>query len=157
MKKLSHIAADGSVSMVDISAKKSSTRSARAAARLRMSPAARKALQSATLGKGNAFAAAQIAGISAAKQTATLIPLAHSIALGSVEITFEWRRDGLTVQAEARTHAPTGVEMEALIAVSIAALTIYDMTKAVDKGIRIESIALLEKAGGKSGSWKASR
>lgn len=157
MKKLSHLGPAGSVRMVDISSKSASVRMARAAARIRFSRAARQALEEATLTKGDAFAAAQIAGILAAKQTAMLIPLAHPISLDQVDVTFDWESDALRVQAEARTTAATGVEMEALVAVSIAALTIYDMAKSLDHGIRIENIELCEKTGGKSGSWKRSR
>ncbi len=121
-----------------------------------MSAEACRALREATLSKGDAFVAAQIAGIAAAKQTGTLIPLAHTLPLSSVAVRFEWTADdALRIEAEARTAAQTGVEMEALVAASIAALTIYDMTKALDKSITIERIALLEKTGGKSGTWRA--
>ena len=140
--------------MVDVSRKGDSARTARAQALVRMSPSARQALQEATLPKGDAFVAAQLAGILAAKQTGTLIPLAHTLPLASVDVRFEWTADGaLRIETEARTVDRTGVELEALVAASIAALTVYDMTKAVDKGITIESVALLEKTGGKSGRW----
>ncbi len=153
--KPSHIARDGSVAMVDVSSKRPTSRYARAEALVRMSAAARKALQAATLPKGDALVVAQIAGIVAAKQTATLIPLTHSLPLSSVDVHFDWRSDGaLRVEAHARTAARTGVEMEAMVAVSIAALTIYDMSKALDKGITIEAVRLLEKSGGKSGRWR---
>ena len=142
--------------MVDVSAKRSSMRTARAEAQLTLSPPAAKAIRTAGLKKGDALATAQIAGILAAKQTPALIPLTHPIPLSNVDITFNWNRDALVVQAEARTNAATGVEMEALVAVAIAALTIYDMTKAIDRGARIESIKLIEKTGGKSGVWKSS-
>ena len=142
--------------MVDVSAKAHTPRFARAEARVRMSQEARAALESATLAKGDAFVAAQIAGIMAAKQTGTLIPLAHPLPLAQVEVTFHFADDGaLCVEATARTTAQTGVEMEAMVAASIAALTIYDMTKALDKGITIERVRLLEKSGGKSGHWVA--
>jgi len=154
VQKPSHIAADGSISMVDVSHKGETERFARAEALLRMSPQARAALTEATLPKGDAFVAAQLAGVMAAKKTPSLIPLAHSLPLASVDVRFEWTADGaLRVEAEARTVARTGVEMEAMVAASIAALTIYDMTKAVDKGIEIEAVRLLEKSGGKSGHW----
>lgn len=121
-----------------------------------MSGSARAALEAATLAKGDAFVAAQIAGIMAAKQTGTLIPLAHPLPLAQVEVTFRFDDDGaLCVDATARTTAQTGVEMEAMVAASIAALTIYDMTKSLDKGITIEAVRLLEKSGGKSGHWVA--
>jgi len=140
--------------MVDVSSKPVTARTARAQALLRMSPAAARALRDATLPKGDAFVAAQLAGIMAAKQTGSLIPLAHPLALTSVEVTFVWLEDEvLRVEATASTSAQTGVEMEAMVAASIAALTIYDMTKALDKGIVIESVRLLSKTGGKSGEW----
>lgn len=150
----SHIARDGSIAMVDVSRKNVSSRYARAEALVRMSAAAQAALRAATLPKGDALVAAQVAGILAAKQTAMLIPLAHPLPLSSVDVRFAWLHDGaLRVEAEARTTARTGVEMEAMVAVSIAALTIYDMSKALDKGITIEAVRLLRKSGGKSGTY----
>ncbi len=139
--------------MVDVSEKPSSARSARARARVRLGPEAAAALRQATLAKGDALAVAQIAGVLAAKRTAELIPLAHPLPLTHAEVTFTWDGDILIIEATARTSAQTGVEMEAMVAVSVAALTIYDMTKSVHKGIEIESIRLLEKRGGKSGVW----
>ena len=137
--------------MVDVSHKHPTARFARAEAFVRMSPEARTALQQATLPKGDAFVTAQVAGIMAAKQTAALIPLAHPLPLTSVDVRFDWRPGGLLhVEAQARTMERTGVEMEAMVAVSVAALTIYDMTKALDKRITIESIRLAEKRGGTS-------
>ena len=142
--------------MVDISAKPVSTRIARALARVRMSSSAREALKQAMLPKGDAFVTAQLAGIMAAKQTANLIPLAHPLSLSQVDVKIAWESDGtLRIEAEARTNAQTGVEMEAMVAASVAALTIYDMSKALDKGIVIEEVRLLEKSGGKSGRWVA--
>ncbi len=140
--------------MVDVSRKRVSERMARAEALVRMNPAAGTALKAATLPKGDAFVAAQIAGIMAAKRTAELIPLTHPLPLGSVQVRFEWCDDGLRVQAEARTTARTGVEMEAMVAACVAALTIYDMSKSLDKGITIESVRLLRKSGGKSVAWE---
>ena len=157
MKRLSHVRADGSVSMVDVSAKRATSRGARAVARVKFSTGTAKAVRTAALRKGDALAAAQIAGILAAKQTSALIPLTHPIPLSHVDVSFVWERNVLAIHAEARTVAPTGVEMEALVAVTVAALTIYDMTKSLERGIVIESIALAEKTGGKSGSWKAPR
>jgi cyclic pyranopterin phosphate synthase len=152
----SHILEDGRIAMVDVAAKPPSDRFARAEARVRLPHAAADALRSATLPKGDAFAAAQIAGILAAKQTAALIPLAHPLPLASVDVTFSWDSpDVVRIEATARTTAQTGVEMEAMVAASVAALTIYDMTKSLDKGIVIESVRLLEKRGGKSGTWRA--
>jgi len=142
--------------MVDVSGKAVSSRSATAEARVHMNADARKALQEATLSKGDAFVTAQLAGIMAAKQTANLIPLAHPLPLAKVDVIFEWLEDGtLRIEALARTTAQTGVEMEAMVAASVAALTIYDMVKAVDKAIVIRSVRLLEKVGGKSGHWVA--
>ncbi len=144
--------------MVDVSTKPVTARTARAQALVRMSPQAAQALRDATLPKGDAFVAAQLAGIMAAKQTGRLIPLAHPLPLAHVEVTFSWDDDQLLrVEASAATSAQTGVEMEAMIAASIAALTIYDMTKAVDKGIVVESVRLLSKSGGKSGEWVSQR
>lgn len=142
--------------MVDVSGKAVTARTARAEAVVRFSPAAAVALRDATLPKGDAFVTAQLAGVLAAKQTSSLIPLAHPLPLGRVDVTFEWTGETvLRVEATASTYAATGVEMEAMIAASIAALTIYDMTKSVDKGITIESVRLLEKTGGKSGHYRA--
>ena len=143
--------------MVDVSAKKPSTRVARAEARVKLSNAAARAIRSAGLKKGDALATAQIAGILAAKQTPALIPLTHPIPLSGVDVRFSWERNVLVVQTEARTNASTGVEMEALVAAAVAALTIYDMTKSSERGIRIEQLTLLEKSGGRSGHWKASK
>ncbi len=141
--------------MVDVSDKPATARSARAQARLRLGSAAASALRDAALAKGDAFAAAQIAGIMAAKQTPSLIPLAHGIPLSKVDVQFSWDGDVLVIDATAATIAQTGVEMEAMVAAAMSALTIYDMAKAVEKGICIESVRLLEKTGGKSGTWHA--
>ena len=141
--------------MVDVSGKTPTERTARAQARVRLGAQAAAALREATLTKGDAFAAAQIAGIMAAKQTPALIPLAHGIPLAKVDVTFSWDGDVLVIETAARTVAQTGVEMEAMVAASVSALTIYDMAKAVSKSITIESIRLLEKTGGKSGSFRA--
>lgn len=151
-----HIRDDGSVTMVDVGGKAPTARVARAEARVRMSAAAAEALRGATLPKGDAFVTAQIAGIMAAKRTGELIPLCHPLALSSVDVTFAWV-DSTTLRLEARaaTFGQTGVEMEAMVAASVAALTIYDMCKALDKGIVVERVRLLEKTGGKSGRWQA--
>jgi cyclic pyranopterin phosphate synthase len=142
--------------MVDVGAKAPSERSARARATMRMSPATEDAIRAATLAKGDAFAVAHVAGILAAKRTAELIPLAHPLPLSHVEVTFAWLERGiLQLEATARTTAQTGVEMEAMTAVSVAALAMYDMLKSLEKGIVIESVRLLEKRGGKSGTWRA--
>ncbi len=142
--------------MVDVGGKTPTAREARAQARVRLSAAAADALRSATLPKGDAFVTAQIAGIMAAKKTGELIPLCHPLALSAVDVTFAWD-DATTVRIDARaaTVGQTGVEMEAMVAASVAALTLYDMCKAIDKGIIVETVRLLEKSGGKSGTWKA--
>jgi cyclic pyranopterin phosphate synthase len=155
VQKPSHFADDGSIFMVDVSGKAATARTARAQARVRLGSAAANALRDATLAKGDALAAAQLAGIMAAKQTPSLIPLAHGIPLAKVDVQFSWDGDVLVIDATAATVAQTGVEMEAMVAASVSALTIYDMTKAVEKGITIESVRLLEKTGGKSGAWNA--
>jgi len=142
--------------MVDVTGKAVTARTARAEALVRFPGDAARALREATLPKGDAFVTAQIAGIVAAKQAATLIPLAHPIPLAQIDVRFEWANDDvLRIEASAVTDAQTGVEMEAMVAASIAALTIYDMTKAIHKGITIETVRLLEKTGGKSGRWTA--
>lgn len=155
MARLSHVREDGSLAMVDVSEKTATLRTARAQARVRMSAAAATALRSATNAKGDALVAAQLAGILAAKQTASLIPLAHALSASHVEVAFDWDEDALVIESSARTVGPTGVEMEAMVAASVAALTIYDMAKAADKGIAIEAVRLLQKTGGKSGDWSA--
>jgi cyclic pyranopterin phosphate synthase len=155
VQKPSHIADDGSISMVDVSGKTPTARTARAQARVRLGPDAATALREASLAKGDALATAQIAGILAAKQTPALIPLAHGIPLAKVDVSFLWDGDVLVIEAFAQTVAQTGVEMEAMVAASVSALTIYDMAKAVNKAITIESVRLLSKTGGKSGAYHA--
>jgi cyclic pyranopterin phosphate synthase len=142
--------------MVDVGHKASTLRTAQAEARVRMQPATAAALRGATLPKGDAFVAAQLAGILAAKQTGALIPLAHALPLSSVDVRFHWIDAAtLSIWAQAVTTGQTGVEMEALVAASVAALTVYDMCKALEKGIVIEAVRLLSKTGGKSGDWAA--
>jgi cyclic pyranopterin phosphate synthase len=150
-----HIAPDGSIAMVDVSGKDVTRRTARAEALVRMSAAAKSALQNATLPKGDAFVTARLAGIMAAKQTPSLIPLAHPIPIGSVDVDVAWvdGENALRIEARATTNATTGIEMEAMVAAAVAALTIYDMAKAIDKSIEVAHVRLLEKTGGKSGSW----
>jgi len=154
-QKLSHVRDDGSLAMVDVGGKAATARTARAEAFVRLNEDAANALRGAALAKGDAFAAAQLAGIMAAKRTGELIPLAHPIPLGAVDVSFAWD-DATTLRIESRatTFGQTGVEMEAMVAASVAALTIYDMCKAVDKGIAIERVRLIEKTGGKSGEWR---
>jgi cyclic pyranopterin monophosphate synthase len=151
-KRLSHYDAAGQVSMVDVSQKEITERTATAEAFVSMSREVIKALPSNK--KGNPLEVARIAGISAAKKTSDLIPLCHQLPLTHVNIEFRIGKSGIAITATAATAARTGVEMEALTAVSVAALTIYDMTKALDKGIEIERIHLVEKTGGKSGPYR---
>ena len=153
--KPTHIAEDGSLVMVDVGDKAATERVAHARAEVRLGVKAATAIREVTLAKGDALVAAQLAGIMAAKATPALIPLAHPIPLSSVEVSFAWDGDVLLIDARARTVSQTGVEMEAMTAASVAALVIYDMTKAVDKGITIERVRLLSKSGGKSGAWEA--
>lgn len=151
-----HLAGDGSLTMVDVGAKPSTERFAHARSLVRMSDQTEDALRAATLPKGDAFVAAQVGGIMAAKQTANLIPLAHPLPLSSVEVTFAWIDRGvLQIDATARTSAKTGVEMEAMVAASVAALVVYDMTKSLERGIVVESVRLIEKRGGTRGDWRA--
>lgn len=152
MKKLSHFDDAGQARMVDVSAKTLTRRTATARAFVRMSRATLKALPDNP--KGNPLEVARVAGIQAAKKTAELIPMCHPLMLTHSDVKITVKRDGVLVEATAATTAQTGVEMEALTAVSVAALTIYDMTKALDKGITIERIELVEKTGGKSGTWR---
>ncbi|MFN2390872.1 MAG: cyclic pyranopterin monophosphate synthase MoaC [Pyrinomonadaceae bacterium] len=150
MKKLSHLDEHGKIKMVDVSEKLATTRRAVASAKILLSKETLDVLQSNENPKGNPLEIARIAGIMAAKQTANLIPLCHQINLSKVDIKAEIKEFGVFLQSEAKTNAPTGVEMEALTAVSVAALTIYDMCKAVQKDIEITEIRLESKTGGKS-------
>jgi len=137
--------------MVDVSAKAETRREAVAEAFVELSKAVLKALPENP--KGNPLEVARIAGIQAAKQTSTLIPMCHPLALSFVDVKATVVAGGVKIRATAATTAATGVEMEAMVAASIAALTVYDMTKALDKGIRIREVALVSKSGGKSGEW----
>ena len=154
---LSHLDAEGRARMVDVSAKPDSDRTATAAGVVTMKPETLAMIIEGTLEKGDVFTVARIAGISAAKHTWELIPLAHNIPLGQVAVDFETdaAKGTVAITATARTTGKTGVEMEALTAVSIAALTIYDMCKAVDRGMRIGDVRLLEKRGGVHGDYAA--
>lgn len=155
MSRLTHLDAGGAARMVDVSAKPATVREAVAQGKIRMSAEALLAIAEARTRKGDVLATARIAGIMAAKKTADIIPLCHPIALSSVEVALDLNEDGVTVQATARTTGPTGVEMEALTAVSAALLTIYDMAKALDRGMQIDGIRLLRKTGGASGDFRA--
>ena len=152
---LTHLDEHGKARMVDVGGKAESQRLAVAKGRIAMSPAALEAIRDGNVPKGDVLAAARIAGIMAAKKTAELIPLCHPLALDAVHVDFALEADGVRVTASASLTGPTGVEMEALTAVSVALLTIYDMAKAIDKGMVISGIRLIEKRGGKSGHWKA--
>jgi cyclic pyranopterin monophosphate synthase len=143
MSDLSHVDEAGSVRMVDVGAKPLSRRRAVARAEVRMAPKTARRLRE--LPKGDALATAQVAGIMAAKRTSELIPLCHPLPLSHVEVTLEVGRDSVEIVATAETTAQTGVEMEALTAASVAALTIYDMAKAIDKGMVVAEVRLLEK------------
>lgn len=154
---LTHIGAQGEARMVDVSDKEATNRVAIAEGRVRMAASTLAAIMAGDAKKGDVIGAARIAGIMAAKKTADLIPLCHPLSLTKVlvDIAPDHALPGLTVRAEARCAGPTGVEMEALTAVSVACLTIYDMAKAIDRGMSIEGIRLIEKRGGKSGEWRA--
>jgi cyclic pyranopterin monophosphate synthase len=153
---LSHLDESGAARMVDVSAKAETQREAVAGGRVVMEPSTLALIQAGGVPKGDVIAVARIAGIMAAKQTGTLIPMCHPIAITGV--TVDLAPEGgsaLRVTATVKTTGKTGVEMEALTAVTVAALTVYDMCKAVDRGMRIEDVRLLEKRGGKSGEWRA--
>jgi cyclic pyranopterin monophosphate synthase len=151
MKKLSHFDRAGSPRMVDVSAKPATPRTARAHAFVRLSPSVLRALPQNP--KGNPLEIARIAGIAAAKRTSDLIPLCHPLPLTHADVDVTVVKGGVRIQSTASTTAPTGVEMEALTAATVAALTVYDMTKALDKAIEIQDVYLLEKTGGKSGDF----
>jgi cyclic pyranopterin phosphate synthase len=153
MKRLSHMDEQGRVRMVDTSAKEATERRAVASARVLLSPGTLAAVREHRTPKGDPLETARIAGIMAAKRTAELIPLCHPLPLTHVEVRAELTDSGVLIEAEAATRAQTGVEMEALTAATVAALTVYDMCKAVDKGITITDVRLEEKTGGKSGTY----
>lgn len=155
MTALTHLDEDGAARMVDVGKKPATRREAVAEGRIRMSPKALAALTEGTLPKGDAFAAARIAGIMAAKRTGEIIPLCHPLALEAVTIDFAMEEAAIRVEARTAITGRTGVEMEALTAVSAALLTLYDMGKAVDQGMVLFGIRLLTKTGGKSGEWQA--
>ena len=154
MKKLSHYDSAGSPRMVDVSAKPETRRTARAHAFVRIAPEVLEKLPSNP--KGNPLEIARIAGIGAAKRTADLIPLCHPLPLSHADVEISVEAEGVRIVASAATTAQTGVEMEAMTAAAVAALTVYDMTKALDKSIEIRELYLLEKTGGKSGGFKRS-
>ncbi len=155
MTGLTHLDSRGQARMVDVGGKAANARSATATGRIRMSAGALAAVREGSGPKGDVLAAARIAGIMAAKKTAELIPLCHSLALDQVYIEFDFEDDAIRATATASLTGKTGVEMEAMTATSIALLTIYDMAKALDKGMVIDGVRLLAKSGGKSGDWRA--
>ena len=154
--ELTHLDAQGAARMVDVGHKKQTERQAIAEGHILISEEALAEISKGAVKKGDVLATARIAAIMAAKRTAELIPLCHPLPLSSVAVDLALGADRITATATVRTVGQTGVEMEALTAVSVALLTIYDMAKAIDRGMRIEAVRLLEKKGGKSGDWRAS-
>ncbi|HEY7364896.1 MAG TPA: cyclic pyranopterin monophosphate synthase MoaC [Methylomirabilota bacterium] len=156
LRGLTHLGSTGAARMVDVSPKAETARQAVARAVLRMTPRTLRLVRAGNAPKGDVLGVARTAGIMAAKRTHELIPLCHPLRITGIDIEFadDVRRGELTVQARVRTVDKTGVEMEALTAVSVAALAVYDMVKAVEKGVSIARVELLEKTGGKSGAWR---
>jgi cyclic pyranopterin monophosphate synthase len=157
--KLTHLDNNGQAKMVDVSEKENNLRTSSASAEVLLSQEAFLAVKNNTVIKGDVLSVARIAGIQAAKRTSELIPLCHNIFISSVTVDFEMKKENnsIKITSEAKTNSVTGIEMEALTAVSIAALTIYDMCKAIDKSISIKNIKLLSKTGGKSGKYIAKK
>lgn len=154
MTRLTHLDDKGAAHMVDVSAKAVTAREAIAEGRIAMSAAALDAVRSQSVAKGDVLAVARIAGIMAAKKTADIIPLCHPLPLSGVTVDLALEGNAVAVRATARTTHTTGVEMEAMTAVSAALLTIYDMVKSIDRGMTIEAVRLIAKSGGRSGDWK---
>lgn len=155
MADLTHLDANGGAHMVDVSAKADTAREAVAEGRISMSAEALLAIRSGNMKKGDVLGTARIAGILAAKKTSDLIPLCHPLMLSKISVDFEYEANGIRVEARVRLNGPTGVEMEALTAVSVTLLTLYDMAKAMDKSMIISDVRLLSKTGGKSGDYRA--
>jgi cyclic pyranopterin monophosphate synthase len=155
MSKLTHLDESGQAAMVDVSAKADTVREAVAEGRISMSLDALIAIKEGSAKKGDVLATARIAGIMAAKKTSELIPLCHPLLLSKISVDFAFEEDGIRTTATVRLTGQTGVEMEAMTAVSVALLTIYDMAKALDKAMIIDGVRLLSKTGGKSGAWRA--
>ena len=151
--ELTHLDREGQARMVDVGTKDKTSREAKARATLRMKPETRRVLLSGNVPKGDALAAARIAGIQASKRTSELIPLCHPLPLTSVDVAVDRVDGGAQVTVTAATTAQTGVEMEAMTAAAIGAVTIYDMVKGVERGVEIGPVRLLRKSGGKSGEW----
>ena len=156
MSDLTHIGEDGAARMVDVGGKAETHRVAIASGRITMGPQALAAIREGDAPKGDVLGTARLAGIMAAKRTGDLIPLCHPLGLEAVTVDFAFEDEAIRTTATASLTGKTGVEMEAMVAVSTALLTIYDMAKAIDKGMVIETVRLIEKRGGKSGTWKAS-
>ena len=156
MSKLTHLDEAGAAHMVDVSAKNVTRREATAIGHIAMSAEALAAIRDGALAKGDALAVARVAGIMAAKRTSDLIPLCHPLPISSVSVDFAFIGAGIDCTATVATTGQTGVEMEALTAVSVALLTLYDMGKAIDRGMTIGNVRLLAKSGGRSGDWRAS-
>ena len=156
MSDLSHVGPDGAARMVDVSHKAATARAARATGAIVMTAEAAAAVRANSLGKGDVLGVARLAGIMAAKRTAELVPLCHQVALSdvAVDLAVDDALPGVRVSAVARTLAPTGVEMEAIVAATMALVTVYDMVKAVDKSMTLTEIRLVEKTGGKGGDWR---
>ena len=156
MNEFSHLDETGGISMVHVGAKRASTREAAAVATVRMQPSTLKKLVDRALPKGDVLTTAKVAGVMAAKQTPSLIPLAHPIPIDSVDVTFDLDPASGTIEVRSivRCEAKTGVEMEAMTACAVAALTIYDMCKSAEKGMVIDGLQLVRKSGGKSGTWE---
>jgi cyclic pyranopterin monophosphate synthase len=152
-KRLTHVDEKGAARMVDVADKATTVREALAECTVRMAPATVRAVREGTA-KGDALQVARVAGIMAAKRTSELIPLCHPLPVTSVAVDFEFVKGGVRVLARARVVGQTGVEMEALTAAAVAGLTLIDMTKGVERGVYMESVRLLEKSGGRSGTWK---
>jgi cyclic pyranopterin phosphate synthase len=154
-RRLTHLSGRGEARMVDVSEKVPTERIAIAEGHVRMKPSTLALVRKGNAKKGDVLGAARLAGIMAAKRTHELIPLCHPLALSKVTVDIEPDRTGIAVRATVKVTGPTGVEMEALTAVSVACLTVYDMVKAVERGMRIENVRLIEKRGGKSGVYRA--
>jgi cyclic pyranopterin phosphate synthase len=152
-KRLTHLDERGAARMVDVAEKTATVREALAECLVRMAPATLRAVKEGTA-KGDAIQVARVAGLMAAKRTSELIPLCHPLPLSSVTLDFEFVRGAVRVLARARVVGQTGVEMEALTAAAVAGLTLIDMTKGIERGVSIEAVRLLEKSGGRSGTWK---
>jgi cyclic pyranopterin phosphate synthase len=154
-RRLSHVGRDGAARMVDVSRKPVTTREAVARGRIRIAASAMRLVRAQRLAKGGVVEVARLAGILAAKRTSDAIPLCHPLPLAHVDVVLRPRKDGFLIEASVRTDARTGAEMEALHAVAVAALTVYDMVKAADKAMTIGEIRLVRKSGGRSGEYRA--